>query len=814
MPNSQCKEIGKATGRARHGLRGDVLHVRLGIHFYGLFPVMPIARLFSAIRKILIQAVVVLSAMALPAAGQIAPAVRPISPKVSTISSDTATLEANHQSQVGRVYYADGNVDIRYQNMRLRADRVEYNEDTQIVIARGHVQLDYETQHVEAREARYEVRTGKGTFWQTRATFALQRKPTPTLLISPNPLYFEAERADRLDPTTYKIHKAWLTVCDPGKPTWKYYAPTATVHLEQTVHVENGNFRLYSIPVVYLPYVTFPAEQKRTSGFLIPDVADSSVKGFVFGDEYYWAPTNWMDAAGGAAYFSKRGWSEVADIRMKPWENTSLTASYFGVMDRGLPQPTGPPINQGGYEARLNFVSQLPGNWRAVADLDLLTSLTFRLAWSPTYTQAVNSEVKNNAFLTKNFSGYSLNFASLSYENFLSASPQTSITLRASPEAEFSSVDQSYFQKLPIYFSFESFVGAVYRSENVTPFATPPFVDREEVAPTVTIPLHFGSWLSLTPSFTFRSTYFGGQMQNGNYVGIGFFRNTEEFTLDMRPPSLERVWGSQDSRWKHTIEPDIQYTYVNGVNDFARIIRFDEDETLTDTNEILYGITQRLFHRTEDGGTEELVTWQLEQKYYFDPTFGGALVSGQRNVFEATDSLTPFAFANAPRHFSPIVSDLRIDPGRRYDTEFIVNYDPERNQLTAIGTLLKLKPYKESYLVLAHFSTINIPEIVSTTTSGNQILESRSNQVRALLGYGDLTSHGWNAAVGASYDLQEGAFQNQIVQLGYNGNCCGVGFEYRKFSFGTIRNENQYRFLFLIANIGSAGNLRREEKVF
>ena len=66
------------------------------------------------------------------------------------------------------------------------------------------------------------------------------------------------------------------------------------------------------------------------------------------------------------------------------------------------------------------------------------------------------------------------------------------------------------------------------------------------------------------------------------------------------------------------IEPDIVYNYVNGVNNYARFIRFDEDETLTDTNEIQYGITQRLYRRKKDGDAEELIRWRLLQKYYFD----------------------------------------------------------------------------------------------------------------------------------------------------------------------------------------------------
>jgi len=722
------------------------------------------------------------------------------------------TLEADRQGgQIGKIYYADGNVDLHYQEVRLRADHMDWDQQTGVVTARGHVQLDYLTQHVEASDALYNLRTSRATFHNVRATFALQRHPTPTLLISPNPLYFQAEEAERVDENTYKIRKAWLTVCNPNHPTWKFYAPKATVKLQQSVHLEGGSFRVLSVPVLYLPYATLPAEKRRDSGFLVPEFGDSTRTGLILGESVYWAPLDWMDATLGSTYFSKRGWNQKAQVRMRPWENARFEADYFGMIDRGLEQPTGPPIPQGGHEAHLLFTALLPHNWRAVADLDQLSSLTFRLAWSETYTQAVNSEVRNTAFLTNNFDGFSLNFAASSYENFLSATPQTSISLRTAPEARFSSVDRPLWRKLPAYFSFDAFTDAVHRSETVTPFNTPNFVDRTEFSPTVTLPFHWGPWLDVTPRFTFRSTYYGGQMQNQQFVDQGLFRNTEEFSLDIRPPTIERVWGSGDTKWKHVIEPDIVYRYVNGVNDFGRFIRFDEDETLTDTNEVEYGFTQRFYRKAGDGDAQELVTWRVAQKYFFDPTFGGALVPGERNVFQATDELTPFAFADEPRRFSPIVSDLTITPGKRYDTEFIFNYDPQRNRMTALGTLLKLKPYRESFLTLAHFSTLNLPLNPPTPPVNFQ---QRSNQLRALLGYGDLTRPGLNFTFGASYDFTQQGFQNQIAEISYNGSCCGIGFEYRKFSFGTIRNENQYLVTFRIANVGSVGNLRRPERIF
>jgi LPS-assembly protein len=577
------------------------------------------------------------------------------------------------------------------------------------------------------------------------------------------------------------------------------------------VRIENGNFRLFSVPVLYLPFATIPANQQRDSGFMIPDLGNTSQKGYVLGDSVYWAPLDWMDLTLGADDYSKRGWSQKGDLRIKPWAGANFDASYYGVIDRGLEMDDEPPVKQGGHEAKLLFTSMLPGGWRAVADLDQLNSLTFRLAWSETFKEAVNSEVRNTAFLQNNFDGFSVGFAALSYQNYLNATPQTSITLRTAPEARFSSVDQAFIPHLPIYFSFDAFTGAEHRSEDVTPFQTPGFVERSEIAPSVTVPLHFGDWLDVTPSFTFRSTYYGAQLRDGAFFDAGLFRDTEELSVDVRLPVFERVWDGGDTKWKHVIEPYFVYRYVSGVNDFGRFLRFDEDDTLTDTNEIEYGITQRLYRRKGSASGEEFITWRLTQKYFFDPTFGGALVPGQRNQFQTLDSLTPFAFADEPRRFSPIVSDLSIEPGKRFDTQFIVNYDPQRNQLTAIGTLLKIKPYKDSFLTLSHFSVLNLP---INPTPPPPSFQQRSNQIRTLFGYGDQNRRGWNVMFGASYDFTAQAFQNQIVEVSYNGSCCGMGFEYRRFSFGTIRNENQFSIVFRIANLGSAGNLRHQEKIF
>ncbi len=198
-----------------------------------------------------------------------------------------------------------------------------------------------------------------------------------------------------------------------------------------------------------------------------------------------------------------------------------------------------------------------------------------------------------------------------------------------------------------------------------------------------------------------------------------------------------------------------------------------------------------------------LVSWKIAQAYYFDPTFGGALVPGMRNVFQALDSITPFAFADVPRHFSPIDSDFRVSPGGNYDAEVRLDYDTVRHKITTAGTLLKLHPVQNFDFTVAHFSVDNAA-----------VLQPIANQIRAQMGYGAPNRRGWNAEVGFSYDFEQNVLQNEVAQVGYNGSCCGIAFEYRRLSLGAIRTENQFRVALIIANIGTFGNLRRQEKIF
>jgi len=796
----------------------------------------PWARVLAAIYRFLPLALLFGSVEAHLACRAAAQGLHPPSRKPSV-----AELEAKTQSRKGDVTTADGDVDIRYGDTRLRADHVEYNEKTKEAFATGHVVLDYGVEHLEATEAHYNVSTSHGLFRNVRGTVKLQRQPNPEVLLTENPLSFEARTVERFAGDFYQVHRAWITICDPERPKWQFYAPYARIRVDKTVALVNANFRLFRVPLIWLPYATAPAGPKvRQSGFLIPDIGQSSRKGFILGDAYYFAPLPWLDTTVGAQFMSRRGLLERGSFRAKPFENTSIQYTYFGVDDRGLRNPDGTRSPQGGEQQRLEIQSQLPHGWRFVTDYNHLSSLTFRLAFSDTFGDAVNSEVRSAFFLTNNFRGFSLNFAGLSDKNFLTlpvpavpatpttpptpAIPASSLTLRSAPETRLSSVEQSPWKKVPIYFGFESVAGVVSRSDQN--LQTPNFVDRYEVAPRVTVPLHLGWWLGATTSATFRATRYGDSLDStGRLTTASISRYTGEFSMELRPPTLESYFesaaskkGAERRRYKHTIEPEITYRYVTGVNHFADFIRFDTDATLTDTNEVEYGFTQRLFRKDGDDQPLEFLSWRVVQKHYFDPTFGGAIINGERNVFQALDSISPFAFAFGPRNWSPIVSDFKITPGGPYDLEQILQYDPQIQRLVTIGTLIKAKPYREFFATIAHFR-LNDNPVASDFPSPLPpnfvpFQQPLSNQIRALGGYGAENRKGFNFTGGVGYDFTNKILQSQIVQVSYNGSCCGLAVEYRRINLGQVRTENQFRVAFIVANIGTFGNLRHREKIF
>src|SRR5258708_6232539 len=119
-----------------------------------------------------------------------------------------------------------------------------------------------------------------------------------------------------------------------------------------------------------------------------------------------------MDLHAGTEYFSRRGWAPDAEFRARPTENSFADLTFFSVFDRGLNG-----VNQGGTEVHLNSEDDFAHNIRGVANIDYLSSYVFRLAFSDVFAQAVNSEVRSEAFLSNTTGSFFLNATTRRYQD-------------------------------------------------------------------------------------------------------------------------------------------------------------------------------------------------------------------------------------------------------------------------------------------------------------------------------------------------------------------------------------------------------------
>jgi LPS-assembly protein len=219
---------------------------------------------------------------------------------------------------------------------------------------------------------------------------------------------------------------------------------------------------------------------------------------------------------------------------------------------------------------------------------------------------------------------------------------------------------------------------------------------------------------------------------------------------------------------------------------------------------------------------KEVVTLEIAQKYFLDPKFGGALVTGQRNVFATTADLTGIAFLIEPRILSPLVSRLRIATGTHTDTEWDVDYDFQLHRINASTLLVN---YNWGALTFgAGDAFLQIPQTNAAPSglsegkcapvTGSDQITCKFQQFRASLGYGGLARRGLSAAGSFGFDTETAHLQFVTAQTTYNWDCCGVTLEYRRYAIANLRNENIFRFTFSLANIGSFGNLRRQERLY
>lgn len=778
------------------------------------------------------------------------------------------TIDSDRQSRNGDILLLEGNVVITYGDYRLEADRIRYDQATGDAEAEGHVHItaDSGKESVQATRALLNVHTENGHMYNVSGSIGVKVANKATTYTTDNPFLFTGREVIRTGPQQMEILDGTVTSCQLPNPDWQLTAGHFLIR-DGKARANNTLFRLYKIPVFYLPYATHPTDsEQQQSGFMIPIFGNSSTKGFVMGEQFYLALGRSTELTVGAQYYSRRGWEQSANFRSQGRDKDFLRFRYSGLLDRGYYQATTTTtngvttttntyVNQGGEDAAFSGRKDFGDHTRIAADAEYLSSYIYREAFTDNFNQAVSSDIKSYLYGTTGRNGYVASMAIDRYQGLKIVSTGEQIRIIRAPMFDLESLERRV-GTTPFLWSATAQYAGLKRTQG-TPSAQTGFasdlVSRYDFHPTLSAPFGFGGF-RFRPTIGLRDTYYShsrtatalpGPVPTESSPGLN--RYVTEAEMELRFPVLERTFETGGlgrflgREVRHTIEPEMHYRYASGVTDFARTLRFDDSDVVANKNELEYGFTQRLFLRpakvrdcdvNEDpaetngscGGTRETLRWKLVQRHYFDDTFGGyltpnnpggVLVQNRRNVLDNTLDLSGIAYLTDFRSASPLVSEMKLSATDHIDLEWDMAYDLHAGRMRQSNVFLDF--HQGAFFGGFSHARLYAPGRFTTDTGTGSTatsLISDFSQLRVLLGYGTPTKPGLSIAANAGIDLKLSQVQYGAAQVSYNWNCCGISGEYRKYELGSVRNENAYRFNFTLANIGTAGNLRRAERLF
>ncbi len=752
-------------------------------------------------------------------------------------------IEADQQTKTGDLYTLDGHIVVLYKQYIVHADHGTFDNATAQLTANGHVVVDGgpSDEHIVADHGTMNLDRHTAHFYVVTGTLGVRSVTHDRFVFTaPNPFAITGDELLELGQDDYQVIRGTMTSCRLPKPDWRMLAKTIFVE-DGEARAKNSIFQFFRVPILYLPYLTHPVDKdQRQSGLLLPLIGNSTQKGFILGDEYYLTLGRSADLTLGLQYFSSRGFSPLGQFRYH-----GQGEDFVGVRFRALADKL--PASQGGDQGGVDIVADarrdVDEHTRAVADVEYLSSYVYRQAFEENFTAAINSEVKSQVYLAHDRDGFSTGARFDRYQNFLSDTSGDEIRVLHEPELLLRAVDQP----LPVpgagrlLFGGLATLSALSRSE--PGFQTSRLVPRIDLFPHLALPLSGGGW-TLRPQVGLRETFYG-RSQNPGPLGVvpterdaTLNRTAFEADVSLRPPTIERDFTMPWVRRlfggdvRHTLEPMLNYKYVTGVGNFSSILRFDENDVLSDTDEVEYGLTQRLFLRhlhprpchgdealgpsdTCGSGTLDWITWQVAQKHFFNQDFGGAVTPGTRNVLESTLDFTGVAFLTRARSSSPTISRLRLRTSSATDLEWDLDYDVNRGRIQSsnVFATYRLHDYFFS-LGDARLHNIGVRGTSDSTVTTSSSTISNFNQLRLAAVYGSPVKKGLSAGVNLGYDFGLSQVQYLGAQTGYNRDCCGFAFEVRRYSLGNVRDDTQYLFSFTLAGVGSAGSLRPNIRVF
>jgi LPS-assembly protein len=707
--------------------------------------------------------------------------VDPLADVDTSENPDQAPIEATaDRTEIqGDVVQLSGGVEARQGYRRLRAEEAEFDRTQEWGKLHGDVELREPGLLVRGATGSLNTRTGEASL--TAAQFVLHEKH----------VHGGADLATRRADEILEFDDAYYSYCPPLEEQWVLHAKELEVDLEDgTATARDARIEMGGYPVFYTPYLKFPIDDRRKSGFLWAEAGTDSHGGADIALPYYFNLASNYDATLTPRYIADRGLLTELETRylshqLGYWELGGAFISGDDLFQEDYPDDDGDrwlaAVDQHGlfnqrWRTKIDFTN--------VSDDDYFRDLgttSLQVQQSTHLAQRGEMDYLGDNWLTQlrleKFDTIAKDVTTDPYRKV----PQLTL-LRSTPELDFKpnlllESDYTYFDH-----STDLKGHRVYNSLGVS-------------YPMSSI------WGFIKPVAKYRQI-------NYDLDESVFFDQQEDDTPDVGAPLFsldgglfferDLQWG--DSTWLQTLEPRTYYLWADheeqqGLPDFDtseltfafnqlyRDTRFSGRDRLDDANQVSVGITTRIIDPAT--GTEKF-TASLGQIYYFD----------DRLVNVGQPQSTDFEGSSA------IAAEFSFAPIQQLDIRTSVLWNTDEDEID--------QTYIQMGFVGNDRRIFNLGYSYRRERSTNSDLSDIS-QVDFSTYFP--VNNEWSIFLRTLYDLEDTSRINDMAGIEYNSCCWRVRLVYQRHldqKAGTnvdslVDYDRAYFFEFQLKGLGGVG---------
>jgi LPS-assembly protein len=475
-----------------------------------------------------------------------------------------------------------------------------------------------------------------------------------------------------------ELTSATYSTCPPGQRQWEFSAGSIRINQDtQTGVAHNATLKLGRIPVLWLPWVSFPTTDERRSGVLMPTIGRDDRNGFDLKLPYYLNLAPNYDATLTPRWLSKRGLMLGVEFR---YLGVDTTGSFVGTWlpDDKLKFRDGQPNPTYHHDRGLfswNHATRLDPHWTFFSSLNHVSDVYYFSDFGDSLRATSTNLLDSNIGLF----GRGLNWsASLSAESWQITTPvllANSAPFRRLPRA-LAEWHKPITQWLDVGVQSE----AVRFVHDTLPLSG----NRLDLRPYVSLNFGGSAWY-VNPQLAWRYTSYS--LDSGTSVPLANDNPTRSlpiFSLDAGA-TFERDFKFRDGAYVQTLEPRLFYLRVP--------YRNQDDIPLFDTRDLTFGWTS-LFRDNTFGGADRQsdanqLSGALTTRFLSDDD-GRELLSasiGRIHYFETPQvrlgtSATPIPSVSG----SPWVIQIDMNLSDRWNAGVIQEWDPDhrRTELSSV----------------------------------------------------------------------------------------------------------------------------------